>query len=412
MRAERQGRLIAKVAASRTIFIAGAGIGGLTASLSLAARGFRVVVLEKAERLEEAGAGLQLSPNASRILVDLGLRERLGSRAVTPEAICIMSARAGGEIARLPLGDAATFNSGAPYWVVHRADLQKALAAEVNDHPDIDLRLGCQFEDVAPHAKGLTVVHRRGTARQQELAVALIGADGIWSSVRHLLFPDVQPQFSGLIAWRGTLDATQLPREYTSRRVQLWMGPDAHLVAYPIAAARQINVVAVLPGTWNRPGWSAPGDPFEVKNAFVPSKWPGPARMMVGAVDNWRKLALFTLADWGAWSSGTIALLGDAAHAMLPFAAQGAGMAVEDGAVLARCLAESAGETAADVTAALKRYVRLRRSRVARVQRAARQAGRIYHLTGPAAMARDLTIRAMGPARMLARQDWIYDWQM
>jgi len=400
------------VAASRTIFIAGAGIGGLTASLSLAARGFRVVVLEKAERLEEAGAGLQLSPNASRILVDLGLRERLGSRAVTPEAICIMSARAGGEIARLPLGDAATFKSGAPYWVVHRADLQKALAAEVSDHPDIDLRLGCQFEDVAPHAKGLTVVHRRGTARQQELAVALIGADGIWSSVRHHLFPDVQPQFSGLIAWRGTLDATQLPREYTSRRVQLWMGPDAHLVAYPIAAARQINVVAVLPGTWNRPGWSAPGDPFEVKNAFEPSKWPGPARMMVGAVDNWRKWALFTLADWGAWSSGSIALLGDAAHAMLPFAAQGAGMAVEDGAVLAKCLAESAGETAADVTAALKRYVRLRRARVARVQRAARQAGRIYHLTGPAAMARDLTIRAMGPARMLARQDWIYDWRM
>jgi salicylate hydroxylase len=412
MRVERQGRLIAKVAASRTIFIAGAGIGGLTASLSLAARGFRVVVLEKAERLEEAGAGLQLSPNASRILVDLGLRERLESRAVTPEAICIMSARAGGEIARLPLGDAATFKSGAPYWLVHRADLQKALAAEVSDHPDIDLRLGCQFEDVAPHAKGLTVVHRRGTARQQELAVALIGADGIWSSVRHHLFPDVQPQFSGLIAWRGTLDATQLPREYTSRRVQLWMGPDAHLVAYPIAAARQINVVAVLPGTWNRPGWSAPGDPFEVKNAFVPSKWPGPARMMVGAVDNWRKWALFTLADWGAWSSGTIALLGDAAHAMLPFAAQGAGMAVEDGAVLAKCLAESTGETAADVTAALKRYVRLRRSRVARVQRAARQAGRIYHLTGPAAMARDLTIRAMGPARMLARQDWLYDWRM
>jgi salicylate hydroxylase len=400
------------VAASRTIFIAGAGIGGLTASLALAAKGFRVVVLEKSERLEEAGAGLQLSPNASRILVELGLRERLGSRVVMPEAICIMSARAGGEIARLPLGEAAAFRSGAPYWVVHRADLQAALQAEVNDHPDIDLRLGCQFEDVAPHTKGLTVVQRSGTARQQEQAVALIGADGIWSSVRHHLFPDVQPQFSGLIAWRGTIDATQLPREYTSRRVQLWMGPDAHLVAYPIAGARQINVVAVLPGTWNRPGWSAPGDPFEVKNAFVPSKWPAPARMMISAVDVWRKWALFTLDDWGRWSSGTIALLGDAAHAMLPFAAQGAGMAVEDAAVLAKCLAEGAGDSATEVAAALKRYARLRRSRVARVRRAARQAGRIYHLTGPAAMARDFTIKAIGPQRMLARQDWIYDWRV
>jgi salicylate hydroxylase len=189
------------------------------------------------------------------------------------------------------------------------------------------------------------------------------------------------------------------------------MGPDAHLVAYPIAGARQINVVAVLPGTWNRPGWSAPGDPFEVKNAFVQSKWPGPARMMVGAVDNWRKWALFTVDDWGQWSSGTIALLGDAAHAMLPFAAQGAGMAIEDGAVLAKCLAEGRSDTATEVAAALKRYARLRRSRVAQVQRAARQAGRIYHLTGPAAVARDFAIKAMGPQRMLARQDWIYDWR-
>src|SRR5438270_2616746 len=127
MRAEGQGRLIAKVAASRTIFVAGAGIGGLAASLALAAKGFRVVVLEKAERLEEAGAGLQLSPNASRILVELGLEPRLAARAVTPEAITIISARAGGEITRLPLGEAASFRAGSPYWVMHRADLQAAL---------------------------------------------------------------------------------------------------------------------------------------------------------------------------------------------------------------------------------------------------------------------------------------------
>jgi len=198
------------VAASRTIVVAGAGIGGLTAALALAAKGFRVVVLEKAERLEQAGAGLQLSPNASRVLVDLGLRDILASRAITTEAVSIMSARSGGEIARLPLGEAATFRAGAPYWVIHRADLQAALLAHVNDNPDIELRLGCQFEDVAIHAKGLSVGQRRGVMRQQEPAVALIGADGIWSTVRHQLFPGVQPQFSGLIAWRGTIEATQL----------------------------------------------------------------------------------------------------------------------------------------------------------------------------------------------------------
>jgi salicylate hydroxylase len=399
------------VAASRTIFVAGAGIGGLTASLTMAARGFRVVVLEKAERLEESGAGLQLSPNASRVLMGLGLKERL-YRAVTPEAISIMSARAGGEIARLPLGEAASTRAGAPYWVVHRADLQTALAGAVRDHPDIDLRLGWQFEDVAAHAKGLTVVQRSGSARHQEVALALIGADGIWSAVRHHLFPEMQPQFSGLIAWRGTLDAKQLPREFTAPRVQLWMGPGAHLVTYPISGARQINVVAVVPGTWNRPGWNAPGEGQELKSIFDASRWPGPARMLIGAVDVWQRWALFTMPEDVEWTSGSIALLGDAAHAMLPFAAQGGGMAIEDAAVLAKVLSEGALETAAQVGASLRRYEKLRRSRVIRVQRAARSAARTYHLAGTLALARDLTIRALGPNRMMARQSWIYDWRL
>lgn len=399
------------MALTRTVIVAGAGIGGLTASLTLAAQGFRVIVLEKAERLEEAGAGIQLSPNASRILVELGLQERLARRAVTPEAVSIMSARAGGEIARMPLGEAASFRAGSPYWVIHRADLQAALQDAANDHPDIDLRLGCQFEDVTKHARGLTVVQRRGNARQQELAVALIGADGIWSSVRGHLFPDVQPKFSGLIAWRGTLEATALPREYTAPRVQLWMGPDAHLVAYPISAGRQINVVAIVAGTWNRPGWSEPGDTTEIKGAFASTRWPASARMLIGAVDGWRKWALFTLPDVGAWSEGAVALLGDAAHAMLPFAAQGAGMAIEDAAVLAKMLGDCTGENVAGIPAALKRYARMRRARVIKVQRLARQQGRIYHLSGPAAFARDLAIRSLGPQRMLARQDWIYDWR-
>ena len=399
------------MALSRTIVIAGAGIGGLTAALALAARGFRIVVLEKAERLEEVGAGLQLSPNASRVLVELGLTERLELRAVVPEAVSIMSARAGGELLRMPLGEAASLRAGAPYWVVHRADLQSALAGAVADHPDIDLKLGATFEDVAPHAKGLTVVHRSGTIRRSDLASALIGADGIWSTVRQHLFPEVQPRFSGLIAWRGTLDATQLPKDYTARRVQLWMGPNAHLVAYPIAGGRQINVVAVLPGTWNRPGWSTPGDPLEVMDAFAAPRWPASARMMLATVESWRKWALFGVPDGCPWSKGPVALLGDSVHAMLPFAAQGAGMAIEDAAVLARRLSFEAAESTAGINAALTQYGRARQARVRRVQRTARQQGRIYHLSGPLAAARDLAIRALGPDRMLARQDWIYGWR-
>ena len=154
------------------------------------------------------------------------------------------------------------------------------------------------------------------------------------------------------------------------------MGPNAHLVAYPISGARQINVVAVVPGTWNRPGWSAPGEITEIKNAFASAQWPGTARMMIGAVDEWRKWALFTVPDGGEWTDGAIALLGDAAHAMLPFAAQGAGMAIEDAAVLAQCLGSLQDTGAPALSAALQRYARLRRARVLRVQRAARQAGR------------------------------------
>jgi salicylate hydroxylase len=224
------------------------------------------------------------------------------------------------------------------------------------------------------------------------------------------LFPQTHPQFSGLIAWRGTLETTRLPREYASRRVQLWMGPNAHLVAYPISGARKINVVAVVPGTWNRPGWSAPGDMTEIKNAFASSQWPSAARMLIGAVDEWRKWALFTIAG-DEWADGAIALLGDAAHAMLPFAAQGAGMAIEDAAILAKCLGESQHEGGPAIPVAMQRYARLRQPRIAHVQRAAQQAGRIYHLTGPAAYARDLAIKAMGAQRMLARQNWIYDWR-
>ena len=213
------------------------------------------------------------------------------------------------------------------------------MPAQVSDHPDIDLKLGATFEDVAPHAKGLTVVHRSGTIRRSDLASALIGADGIWSTVRQHLFPEVQPRFSGLIAWRGTLDATHCRRTTPRARVQLWMGPNAHLVAYPIAGGRQINVVAVLPGTWNRPGWSTPGDPREVMDAFAAPRWPP-----TGAHDARRrrraggKWALFGVPDDCAWSEGPVALLGDAVHAMLPFAAQGAGMAIEDAAVLAQHL--------------------------------------------------------------------------
>ncbi len=400
------------MATSRPIVIAGAGIGGLTAALALAAKGFRIVVLEKAERLEEAGAGLQLSPNASRVLVGLGLQHRLAPHLMAPEAVSIVSVRRGGEVARLPLGGGERGDS-APYWLLHRADLQAALLAEVNEHPDIELRLGCALQDFASHGNGVTVRYRNGTELDSDEALALIGADGVRSSVRQQLFPDVQPKFSGLIAWRGTVDARQLPPELAPKRVQLWMGPKAHLVAYPMSAGRQLNMVAIMPGVWDRPGWNEPADAAEIAQHFAAARWPENARTMIGTVGNWRRWALFTLPDGGVWhqaAQGPVALLGDAAHAMLPFVAQGAGMAIEDAAVLAQCCGEFVDHPAR-IADGLARYAMLRRARVGRVQRTARQSGNIYHLRGPMALARDLAMQALGAGRLQARQDWIYDWK-
>jgi 2-polyprenyl-6-methoxyphenol hydroxylase-like FAD-dependent oxidoreductase len=405
------------MAGSRTIVIAGAGIGGLTASLALAAKGFRIIVLEKAGRLEEAGAGLQLSPNASRILIDLGLEPALSSRLIVPEAVSIMSARSGEEIGLIPLGAQANARYGAPYWIVHRADLQSALLARVGDTPAIELRLGAQVDDVANQPDGVTVVQQQKTAqgasRHQDTALALIGADGVWSTIRQQLFPKTRAQFTGRIAWRGTIEAAQLPHEFNLHRVQLWLGPNAHLVAYPMSGGRRINVVAISAGAWNRPGWNEAAETAEITHQFDLARWPIAARQLVGAVASWRRWALCAVEAGAPWASGRVALLGDAAHAMLPFVAQGAGMAIEDAAVLADCLDSCLGDNTDPngIPAALARYSAARQARVARVQRTARRTGQIYHLRGVMAQARDTAIRLLGGKRLLSRQDWIYDWR-
>jgi salicylate hydroxylase len=380
------------VGSSRKVVIAGAGIGGLTAALALAARGISVVIHEKAERLEAVGAGIQLSPNASRVLIGLGLEPRLAPVVLVPDAVSIMTARSGGEVSRVALGGA-----GVPYWAVHRAELQAALLAAASQHPQIALQLGQPILDFAVNQTG--AVDIPGLAP----AMALIGADGVHSQVRRQLFPDVQPRFSGQVAWRGIVDSW--PHELPPRRVELWMGPRAHLVAYPMSSGGRVNVVAIVPGAAESSG----ADSEDIAGHFAASRWPASAVSIIGAVGEWRRWPLFTLPDGGVWNAGPVTLLGDASHAMLPFAAQGAGMAIEDAAVLAQCL--STASDSAAVSVALSRYAALRAPRVRKVQRAARQSGQIYHLRGPMALARDIVMRLLGPGRLHARQDWIYDWQ-
>ena len=391
------------MAAPRTIAVAGAGVAGLTAALALAATGFRVIVLEKADRLEEVGAGLQLSPNATRILIDLGLRAALAARAVAPDAISVRAADHGGEIVRIPLGRAAE-RDGAPYWVIHRADLQMALHEAAERAPSIELRLGTPCTDFAADNGGVRV-----TAGGETIAAAaLIGADGVRSAVRGRLFPDVRPQDTGSIAWRGTALIERIDGAVVPRETRLWLGGGLHMVAYPISAGRAVNIVAFTPGTWRDDGWSAPGEATELTGILDTHGWGRDPRRFVAAAGGWTRWALATIDSRRIAARGPVALIGDAAHAMLPFTAQGAGMAIEDAMVLARCLAE----TPDDAAGACARYTAARAARVARVQRTAERNGRIYHLKGPAALARNLVMRGLGGTRLLNRQDWIYRWRV
>jgi salicylate hydroxylase len=391
------------MARSRTIVIAGAGIGGLTAALALARAGFRSVVLEQAERLEETGAGIQLSPNATRVLFDLGLAERLRPLAVAPEAIRIADGRTGDDIARVPLGDTAAQRYGAPYWVIHRADLQRVLAITIAENPDVTLRLGTRVEDFAIHQHGVTVQARDAQGLRDEQGVALIGADGLWSTLRARLGDRRAPRFARRTAWRAVMPAARLTEEFRAPVTGLWLGRDAHLVHDPVKGGREVNIVAIVRDDWHEPGWSAPGGQGELAARFA--SFAPQARALIAVPDRWQKWALFDRAPGRPRAKGPVTLLGDAAHPMLPFLAQGGAMAIEDAAVLAQCVAHEE-----DISRALRDYEWARRARVARVQREARRNARRYHFSGPLAFARNRVLAAMGGEKLLHRYDWLYSW--
>ena len=394
------------MASSRTVVVAGAGIGGLTAALTLAKHNFRVALLEAAERLEETGAGIQLSPNASRILIALGLRERLERHVVVPEELRVMSA-SGRMLARAPLGADVEARYGAPYWVIHRGDLQAALVEAVAATPDIALHLGTRVDDFASHGKGLTIVAHRGGLSVEEHGIALIGADGLWSTLRGRLDHRAVPRFAGHAAWRALVPAEAVPLELSAPAVNLWLGSRAHLVSYPVKAGRMVNVVAILRDTAPAPGWSAPAPGHELLARFPPAKWQASVRALLGAAEHWQKWALHDCAPLRRWGKGPVTLLGDAAHPMLPYLAQGAAMAIEDAAVLGDCLAF----TPDDPESALRAYEKSRRGRTTQVQRAARRNGIVYHLGGAAAWLRALALLAMPGPRLIRRYDWVYGWK-
>jgi len=382
--------------------IAGAGIGGLSAALCLARAGWRVSLCEKAKVLEESGAGLQLSPNASAILRTLGVTERLAPFALAPEAIRIRRARDGATLALMPL-EGAEARWGATYLVAHRADLQRALLEAVADENAIKLRTGTAVIGFASGKEGIAVAIAQGAVRLKEEGDCLIGADGLRSFVRQRLHGD-ELRFSGRTAWRATVEAGRVSAAMRRPEANLWLGRKAHLVHYPLRGGTLINVVAIIDEDF-RPDdeafWSSPGDPAFLEERFA--RWDKTARDLLRAPLEWRKWPLADRHSVASYVSGRVALIGDAAHPMLPFLAQGAAQAIEDAGVLGKVLAS--GET---IEASLLKYQNARLPRATRVQKESRRQAMIYHLGGPAAFLRDAALRALSPEKMLARYDWLY----
>jgi salicylate hydroxylase len=387
------------------ILIAGAGIGGLASALLLGRDGHPVTVLEKRTRIEEVGAGIQLSPNASQILVGMGLGQALARAAGEPERLMVRRGIGGARLVTMPLGSVMRERFGAPYFVVHRADLQTLLLDAVRSLANVRLLFGRSVTSVDQEGDEAVVSVTEANGPETYRGGLLIGADGLWSRVASAIGDQSEPDFTGYVAWRGVVDAEKAPPPFRRQETGLWLGPGAHVVHYPLRAGKVVNVVAVVSDRNAEPGWSRPGASDHLRRRF--GAWSPELKVLFDAVPEWQVWSLFDRAPRSSWCKGRTALLGDAAHPILPFLAQGGAFAIEDAAVLAHQLRTCGG----DVPKALRTYAEKRRPRAAAIQAAARRNGGIYHMHDPFAVARDLVMKQMGGEGLLNRYRWLYDWR-
>lgn len=388
--------------ATRPILIAGGGIGGLAAAIALANAGYRCRVLERRSQFDEAGAGIQIGPNGVKALRALGIDGALATKVGTPEGIAIRDGLSGRLNAMLPLGADIESRLGAPYWTAHRADLHDALAAAAARHRGIALTMGFAADRLEATEGGVRIVAENGA---EATGAALIGADGLWSRIRGYVADRAQSRFAGRRAYRAVIAAPKgCPPAVGGNVVGLWLARGSHVVHYPVRAGAEIAAVVILSQQAADQGWSAPVDASALMDRL--RHLDANLQEALTHAQNWRSWDLFEAPPLKTWSNGRIALLGDAAHPVLPFLAQGGVLALEDALTLAHAMTACPG----DIPAAFAAYSAARLARARRVAKASQANGAIYHWGGGFAMARTALLGTLPANRLIGRYDWLYGW--
>lgn len=382
------------------ILIAGGGIGGLAAALGLAGKGFGVTVLEQAQAFGEIGAGIQIAPNAFRAFDALGVGDAARAMAVYIDNLVLMDALADERIAAIPLGPEFRARFGNPYAVVHRADLHAVLLDACRAHPKVTLRAGSAVESYEQDGSSVSVMLRSGDRVKGR---ALIGADGLWSVVRAQVAADGPPRVSGHTTYRSVIPTEQMPEDLRWNAATLWAGPKCHIVHYPLKGGKVFNLVVTYHNDAPEPVAGKPVGKEEVRAGFghIAER---PRRIIEHGQD-WKLWVLCDRDPVERWIDGRVVLLGDAAHPMLQYLAQGACMALED----AVCLSQQMEQHAGDLAKAFDSYRRQRLSRTGRVQLYSRLMGDyVYHPDGGKAAVRNETMRMMSPQDYYDRLSWLY----